>query len=151
MIRPMCQQDCGPVRSLFEECFKNPWSLRSIEEMIAGPASYNLIAEDEGQVVGYIGILAAADEADITNVAVRPDYRRQHIGTRLLTSLLQLAKEEGINCIYLEVRRSNEAARFLYEKAGFAPVGVRKGYYHNPKEDAVIMKIASPFSEAGAI
>ena len=111
----------------------------SIRAMFSEKGYWNLTARDDGSLVGYIGMKAVLDEADITNVAVDPDRRRQGIGKMLLRGLLAKAGELGIRRIFLEVRVSNTAARALYEQAGFRTVDVRKNYYEKPKEDAYIM------------
>lgn len=138
-IRPMEEGDSEAVSRLFAVCFSDPWSKESIEQNLQDAASRNLVAVQGEEILGYIGILAVLDEADITNVAVSPKCRRQGIGQKLLTQLLVSCREEGIRHIFLEVRRSNEAALGLYRRAGFQEIGVRKAYYSNPKEDAILM------------
>ena len=90
-------------------------------------------------MVGYIGVWKIVDEGHITNVAVSPDYRRMQIGSALLKNMLEITAEEGIVRHTLEVRTGNEAAIGLYEKFGFETAGVRKGYYEDNGEDALIM------------
>lgn len=138
-IRIMTREDCDQVYALFKDCFAHPWSADSIRDMFGQAGYHNLVALSEGRVIGYIGVLTVMDEGDITNVAVSPDFRRQHVADRLLSALIREAEDGGIRRIFLEVRRSNEAARSLYEKAGFVNTGIRKNYYDQPKEDAVIM------------
>lgn len=139
-IRAMEKEDSPMVRLLFEKCFSHPWSLQSIEDMSNHSGYLNLLAWQGQRLIGYAGILAAADEADITNVATDPDYRRRSVAHHLLQELLGKAHKKGIGAIYLEVRKSNQPAIKLYEKAGFIQEGVRKNYYQDPREDAVIMK-----------
>ena len=136
----MSENDCRKLLDLFRKCFTHPWSLQSIEDMFNHPGYINLLARQGDKIIGYAGILAAADEADITNVAVDPDYRRRQVAYQLVQSLLTKAGSEGIRFVYLEVRQSNNAAIKLYEKAGFKQEGIRKNYYDNPREDAIIMK-----------
>ena len=138
-IKKMSERDCGAVWELQKKCFSVPWSLESIREMFETEGYLNLTAWEDGVLAGYIGIKAVLDEADITNVAVDPDRRRQGIGKMLLRELLAKAGDMGIRRIFLEVRVSNTAARALYEQAGFRTVDVRKNYYEKPKEDAYIM------------
>lgn len=138
-IRIMTREDCDQVYSLFKDCFAHPWSACSIKEMFKQTGYHNLVALCKGRVIGYIGVLTVMDEGDITNVAVSPDCRRQHVADRLLSGLIKEARDGGIRRIFLEVRRSNEAARSLYKKAGFVNTGIRKNYYDQPREDAVIM------------
>ena len=139
-IRGMLKEDCPKVLVLFEKCFTHPWSLPSIKDMLCHTGYINLVACDGERIIGYAGILSAADEADITNVATDPDYRRRSVAYRLLQGLMDQARKEEIHFIYLEVRKSNQPAIHLYEKAGFKKEGIRKNYYPDPREDAVIMK-----------
>ncbi|MBQ9156179.1 MAG: ribosomal protein S18-alanine N-acetyltransferase [Eubacterium sp.] len=141
VITGMTREDAGQVYKLQKACFAAPWSYQSILEMFDRPGYLNLTAREEDRIVGYIGLLAALDQADITNVAVDPGYRRRGTGSRLLAALLGKARGEGIRQIYLEVRRSNLAAIRLYEQAGFTIIGERKKYYVNPDEDALIMAL----------
>lgn len=139
VIRTMSERDSSAVWELEKKCFSVPWSEESIHAMFSEKGYWNLTARDDGSLVGYIGMKAVLDEADITNVAVDPDRRRQGIGKMLLRGLLAKAGELRIRRIFLEVRVSNTAARALYEQAGFRTVDVRKNYYEKPKEDAYIM------------
>ncbi len=138
-IKKMSERDCEAVWELQKKCFSVPWSLESIREMFETEGYLNLTAWEDGVLAGYIGIKAVLDEADITNVAVHPDHRRQGIGKQLLEKLLRQAAAEGVCRIFLEVRTSNAAARALYEGAGFQIIDIRKNYYEKPKEDAYIM------------
>lgn len=139
VIRTMSERDSSAVWELEKKCFSVPWSEESIRAMFSEKGYWNLTARDDGSLVGYIGMKAVLDEADITNVVVDPDRRRQGIGKMLLRGLLAKAGDMGIRRIFLEVRVSNTAARALYEQAGFRTVDVRKNYYEKPKEDAYIM------------
>ena len=139
VIRTMSERDSSAVWELEKKCFSVPWSEESIRAMFSEKGYWNLTARDDASLVGYIGMKAVLDEADITNVAVDPNRRRQGIGKMLLRGLLAKAGDMGIRRIFLEVRVSNTAARALYEQAGFRTVDVRKNYYEKPKEDAYIM------------
>lgn len=138
-IKEMTREDSADVWELQKQCFSVPWSLDSIEAMFVTEGYHNLVARQGETLVGYIGIKAVLDEADITNVAVHPAWRRQGIGRKLLHGLLEDAAQRGIRRIFLEVRESNAAARKLYAQAGFLDVDKRKNYYEKPKEDACIM------------
>ena len=96
---------------------------------------------EDPEILGYAGILMVPDEADITKISVRKDMRRQGIGAALLEGLKARAPEHGIRKIFLEVRKSNEAAIRLYKKCGFIQVGERKRYYNDPVEDALVMVV----------
>lgn len=138
-MEKMRPQDCHEVWMLQRECFSVPWSEDSIESMMNVPGYHHLIIRQGERLVGYIGMKMVLDEADITNVAVAPDCRRQGLGRQLLGGLLEKARQEHIVRIFLEVRASNEAAFSLYEQAGFQQVDVRKNYYEKPREDARLM------------
>lgn len=100
-----------------------------------------LVAERDGQAVGYVGCQTVLDEGYITNVAVSPDCRRQGIGRALIEELAQRARAQGLSFVTLETRASNAPAIALYEGAGFDRVGMRKNFYTAPSEDAVLMTL----------
>lgn len=100
-----------------------------------------LVAERDGQAVGYVGCQTVLDEGYITNVAVSPDCRRQGIGRALIEELAQRARAQGLSFVTLEARASNASAIALYEGAGFDRVGMRKNFYTAPSEDAVLMTL----------
>lgn len=139
MITEMTEEDCAAVWELQKTCFSTPWSMESIREMFTTEGYLSLTARTDDSIVGYIGIKAVLDEADITNVAVHPQWRRRGIGQMLLTDLLGKAADRNVKRIFLEVRVSNEAALALYSQAGFQIIDKRKNYYEKPKEDAYIM------------
>ena len=91
--------------------------------------------------MGYAGLLAVLDEGYITNVAARPEYRRQGVASQLLDAFRRFGEGSGLSFLTLEVRASNTAARALYTKHGYAETGCRKNYYEHPKEDAIIMTL----------
>ena len=128
------------IAELEKICFNDPWSVNSISYELTNPLSLWFVALDGDRVAGYIGSQAVVDEADIMNVAVDPSYRRQGIAQGLIDALIAALKEKGVVCLFLEVRVSNEPAIELYGKNGFLQVGLRKNYYHNPKEDALILR-----------
>ena len=122
------------------ECFSVPWSREALLEELDNPYAHYVVCTDPaGNVVGYIGSRIVLDEADITNVAVRPQYRRQGIGLQLVTAMLGLMRHLGVTSVLLEVRESNLPAQNCYTRAGFNVVGRRKGYYELPKEAALLM------------
>lgn len=128
------------IAELEKACFSDPWSVNSITYELTNPLSVWFVAVDGERVVGYIGSQAVMDEADIMNVAVDPDYRRQGIAQGLIDHLVDALKQKSVCCLFLEVRASNTSAINLYDKNGFLQVGRRKNYYHNPKEDALILR-----------
>ena len=128
------------IAALETLCFSDPWSENSIASELKNPLSLWLVAEEEGCVLGYIGSQTVMGEADMMNVAVHPDLRRQGIAETLVTTLMDDLKEQGSRCLTLEVRATNIPAQKLYEKLGFRHVGTRPRYYRNPKEDAFILR-----------
>ena len=140
IITNMKPQHVAQVAELEKICFSDPWSEKSVASELDNALSLWLVAEDDGRVTGYIGSQTVMDESDMMNVAVHPDYRRQGIGEKLVSALVDALKEKGSHCLTLEVRVSNENAISLYKKLDFQQVGLRKNYYHNPKEDALILR-----------
>lgn len=138
-IREMKREDCQEVWNLQKQCFSIPWSMESLESMFRTKGYTSLIALDDQRIIGYVGMKAVFNEADITNVAVDLSERRQGIGKALIKELLIIADQQKLNRIFLEVRMSNEAAIRLYERVGFKKIDCRKNYYEKPREDAWIM------------
>ena len=136
----MKQIHVAQVAELEKLCFADPWSEKSIASELGIIWSYWVVALDGERVVGYIGSQSSADETDVMNVAVHPDYRRRGIAESLIEVLIRELKNRGSHALMLEVRDSNEPAIALYEKLGFQQVGLRKNYYHNPKEHARILR-----------
>ena len=140
IIRSMRAEDAAKVASLEAEIFSQPWSENAFLDSLRLPDTIFLVAE--GVIQGYIGMYLAVDEGEITNVAVDPACRRRGIGEGLLTEMKKRATDHKIARIVLEVRVSNEGAIRLYEKQGFSSVGIRRGFYEFPREDARIMVCA---------
>lgn len=129
--------DISDIASIEKSSFSTPWSEKAIKEsMDAGTVFY--VAHLNNNVVGYIGLSKIAGEGYVTNIAVLPEYRRLGIGKRILQYTVDNSKNE-LEFISLEVRASNSIAISLYEKLGFKNVGIRKRFYSNPVEDAIIM------------
>ncbi len=143
------KSDIEEIFQLEQLCFpEDPWSRASFETEIDNPLSIFFVARDDetGCMMGYGGMWLMHDVADITNIAVHPDYRREGIGGELLKLLIQIAKERNMSAITLEVRESNVPAQKLYESAGFVHCGNRKRYYQG-KEDARIMTLEFSHTE----
>lgn len=128
------------IAELEKVCFHDPWSERSIASEVTNSLSCWIVAMDGDKLAGYVGSQSVLGWADMMNLAVHPDYRRQGIGETLVSKLITQLKDRDVSCLTLEVRVSNTAARQLYEKLGFTEVGRRPGYYHNPREDALILR-----------
>ncbi len=128
------------IAELEKENFSDGWSLNSLKEEINNPnASYFVIRDDEnGKVVAAAGMITSIDTADIMNVSVKEEYRRKGLASKLLATLLEEGRKEGVKDFTLEVRENNHAARKLYEKTGFVFEGIRPKFYSNPTEGAAI-------------
>ncbi|MBP5414352.1 MAG: ribosomal protein S18-alanine N-acetyltransferase [Lachnospiraceae bacterium] len=138
-VRKMKKEDLDRVSQIEKECFSTPWSRDAFEDMIDNEAALYMVAEDNGYIVANCGVIVAAGEGDICNVAVDPSYRKRGIAKLLLTRIMEEAsKNMAVYAFTLEVRISNKAAISLYEKLGFVNEGIRPGFYTSPKEDAVI-------------
>ena len=137
---PLAHEHLGQAAEIERLCFSDPWSEKMLAEHLANPCSLTLAAVgDTGRLLGYVGLLAVVDEGYITNVAVRPDCRRHGVAAALLDALEAQGKERELAFLTLEVRQSNAPARALYEKLGYLQAGLRRNYYENPREDAIIM------------
>jgi len=140
IVRLAEERDIIPMAEMDILCFSAPWSEESFrKEITDNRLAFYIVAEIDGRMVGYAGLWGIVDEGHITNVAVHPDFRRKGIGEALITVLLSHTRENGILSHTLEVRASNEAAISLYMKFGFEPAGLRKNYYEDNGEDAIIM------------
>lgn len=129
------------VYEINQENFRTPWSLESITNELNNPLAKYIVAEDLStkRVVGFVGVWIIAGEGDITNIAVDSKYRKLRIGYNLLSELIKLCIRLNCDYLNLEVRVSNIAAQNLYSKLGFINKGVRRKYYIDNNEDAVIM------------
>ena len=136
----MSIDDIKNVVNVENDCFTTPWSKDSfLREITENEVALYLVAKIENVAVGYIGVWRIQNEGHITNVAVLPEYRGQHIGDMLMDELEKKALELEMIGITLEVRISNYGAQKLYTKHGYKPEGFRKKYYTDTNEDAVIM------------
>lgn len=141
-IIPMTAGHLDQVADIERICFSDPWSRRMLSEHLENECAATLVAlGEDGTVLGYAGVLVVVDEGYITNVAVRPEYRRQGVASQLLDVFRRFAEGSCLAFLTLEVRASNRAARSLYAKHGYAEVGCRKNYYEHPREDAIIMTL----------
>ncbi len=140
-IRPAVDADLPQLAELERQCFVIPWSLASLTLELADEVKTRMLvaAAPSGRVLGYISSWFILGEAEIHNIAVAPDFRRQGIGEELLNELLAVGKAEKISAFTLEVRPSNKKALELYRKSGFTECGRRKAYYPDTGEDAIIM------------
>ena len=140
-IIKMNESHVAQVAELEKICFGSAaWSEKSVASELTNALAFWLVAVDGSRVAGYVGSQTVCDETDMMNVAVHPDFRRQGIGEKLVEQLVTELKSIGSHALMLEVRVSNAPAIGLYEKMGFLQVGLRKNYYRNPKEDAMILR-----------
>ncbi len=140
IIRKMQPEDVPAIAALEAACFSEPWSEQAFLDALKQPEALMMTAIGMGNnSIGYCGIYLSADEGEITNVAVRPDYRKQGIADAILTEVLSEAWKRGAQTIYLEVRQRNIPAQKLYEKHGFVSCGIRKNFYRKPTEHAIVM------------
>ena len=141
-IVPMADCHIAPLAELERACFAHPWSEESLREELDNPLALFQVAEDEdGRVLGYVGVHFVADEGFITNVAVSPAARRRGVGRALLQALTDYGTTQRMYRITLEVRVSNTPAIALYEGMGYTRDGVRPGFYRDPTEDAAIYSL----------
>lgn len=139
-IRIMNENDAVEVAKISILSFSSPWSTESYIQEIKNPVALYLVAVINNNIVGFIGTWNVLDESHITNVAVHPDFRKQKIGSLLLKNLINTCeKQHNTSSFDLEVRANNIPAQKLYSKFGFKNNGIRKGYYTDNKEDAILM------------
>ena len=138
-IVPMDRSHIEQIAQLEKNCFSTPWTENMLTDALFDPQASFIVAEDgEGGVLGYAGLHAILDEGYIDNVAVEEAARRHGVASALLDVFCRFG-QANLAFLTLEVRASNAAAIALYQKHGFAQVGLRKNYYANPREDAIIM------------
>lgn len=139
MVREMLVEDLEQVMEIEQDLFSVPWTREGFFTFLTRENALFLVVEEKGKILGYCGLLMVLDEGDITNVAVKRDRQQEGIGNFLMESLIRLAADLGVTTIHLEVRAGNERAIRLYERVGFVRDGIRKKYYTDPTEDAVLM------------
>lgn len=133
--------DVDAVVRIETDAFTNPWSRETFLGLLDRPGLEIWVLDDARfGIVGYAVLWCILDQGELANMAVRPEHRRRGLGSFLLSRVLQVARERGIKTVFLEVRASNESALSLYDRFGFDEVGVRRGYYESPKEDARVLK-----------
>ena len=136
----MEEKDIDQILKVEHESFTTPWSRESFEnELTKNQFAVYIVFEEEKEVFGYCGMWLIADEAHITNIALLPQYRGKKLGEALLRKVIEVAKEKGAKSMTLEVRVTNYIAQSLYRKLGFQDGAIRKGYYTDNHEDALVM------------
>ncbi len=131
----------GRVMEIENRCFSQPWSEEDFLKLIDKPDSVCLVALAEGRVIGYSCCWIVIESAELGNIAVDPDYQCRLVGSKLLKETIKICRRRKVTAIFLEVRTSNRMAIELYEFFGFSRIGLQHGYYSQPEEDALIMKL----------
>lgn len=141
-LLPLDERHLSACAALECALFSEPWSEAALRSGLESPAGVFLAAETaDGVFAGYAGMQAAADEGYVANIAVEPRFQRRGCGRLLTQGLIQAARDAGCRFLSLEVRVSNGAAVALYQSLGFETMGVRRGFYQKPAEDAAIMTL----------
>ncbi|MCL5985636.1 MAG: ribosomal protein S18-alanine N-acetyltransferase [Actinobacteria bacterium] len=138
-IEPMMKDDLNEVAEMESRIFPSPWTRSQFKAEISNPFCHYMVAKMAGKVIGYVGFVGVEDEGYITNIAVEHGYRRKGVGTLLITHVFEKAIELGVKKLLLDVRRSNTNAQRFYRRFGFAEVSVRRRYYSDNLEDAIVM------------
>ncbi|MGE5397191.1 MAG: ribosomal protein S18-alanine N-acetyltransferase [Chitinophagales bacterium] len=139
VLREMKYKDLDQVLSIEKVSFPVPWSRESYQGELKNIFATYIVAEEGFLIIGYCGVWCIFDEAHITNIAVHPQRRGKNLGQLLMLKAMETAIAKGAHRMTLEVRPSNERALALYQRLGFEAVGLRKGYYSDNNEDAIIM------------
>jgi ribosomal-protein-alanine N-acetyltransferase len=147
IFRPMLAVDLDPVTVIEKASMPSPWSRELFEEELKRPAAHYFVVEEEGRVAGYMGYWEAPEEAHIINLAISPDFRGRGLGQGMIERCMAFARKRGARLATLEVRESNLAAQALYEKCRFKSIAIRKQYYSDNLEDAIVMIREIPESE----
>ncbi len=147
IIDIMKMEDVERVAELDKICFPTPWSISAYMSEVYNPSGFYIVARENNEIVGFAGEWIVMDEAHITTIGVAPEFRRRKIGERMLAALIDEALRRKASCILLEVRKHNHAAQSLYIKYGFEALAIRKGYYTNNQEDAIVMWLTDMKSE----
>jgi ribosomal-protein-alanine N-acetyltransferase len=140
VIEAMKLSDLDQIIEIEQASFTTPWSRQSfLHELLENERAIYLVYRDLDRIWGYIGMWVVMDEGHITNLAVHPTCRRKGVGRRLILRLEEVARENGVRHLTLEVRKTNYSAQELYRQLGFVPMGIRRQYYLDNQEDAIIM------------
>ncbi len=140
-LRKMKKEDVPRVMEIERECFPTPWQESAYYTEIANHSAYYIVACKEDEIVGYAGMWVIMDEAHITTLGVAREFRGTKVGEQLLVGLLDESIRRNARRATLEVRQSNHIAQNLYKKYGFVPAAVRRGYYTDNHENAIVMWI----------
>lgn len=139
MIRRMAPADLEQVADLERQCFAQNWSYGLLEAGLHSAYDWYYVFVQEERILGYCNLRILAGEGEVQRIAVLPRYRRLGVARKMMETMVTCARDGQVSAVSLEVRQSNLPARNLYESFGFRAEAVRKGYYRNPAEDALIM------------
>lgn len=139
MIRRMAPADLEQVADLERQCFTESWSYKLLEAGLQSDYDVYYVFQQEERILGYCNLRILAGEGEVQRIAVLPGYRRLGVARKMMEAMVTCARASLVSAISLEVRQGNLPARNLYESFGFRAEAVRKGYYRNPSEDALIM------------
>lgn len=138
-FREMLVEDLDQVVDIEQKLFSVPWTKEGFLTYLMKKDTMFFVVEEKERILGYCSMMTVLDEGDILNVAVRSDRQKEGIGQFLVDSMLRMAEMQGIRLVHLEVRQGNGTARRLYQRLGFKEDGLRRDYYENPVENAVLM------------
>ena len=141
-VRSIKETDVESVAKMEKLYFTDAWSEKSILETMQQAQAFVLVAEENEEIIGYCIVYFALDEAEIARIAVDASRRKQGVGQELLRATCRVGIQQGIERLLLDVRESNSAALNLYRSFGFVEDGIRKNFYENPKEHAVLMSMS---------
>ena len=136
----MTSSDVPEVARIETRAFSTPWSEETFNSLLKRSGVELWVAEWGDELAAYAILWKVLDEGELANIAVRSDLRGRGIGSGLLSRMLEVAEDSGVRSLYLAVRESNGLAREMYARRGFHEIGVRKGYYEGPREDARVLK-----------
>lgn len=138
-IRRARPDDASDIAEIEAACFSDPWGLKDVFSYVCSEDGMCFVATENDQVIAYVIGRIIPPEGEIYRIAVKAEKRQRGIGYRLLSYALKTERGRGLETVFLEVRSQNDAARALYRAHGFSEVGLRKAYYKNPDDDAIVM------------
>lgn len=141
-VRAAVPEDLEIVAEIEKEVFSEPWSLDGFKQALSSSDNVVLVISDETDIYGYLVLYTSMDEGELMTIAVRPGFRGYGLADKLVKAMVEEGRRRGLVNIFLEVRKTNEAARSLYRKNGFIAVGERKNFYRFPTEDAIIGRLS---------
>ena len=140
MIREAYETDIPAIAELEKLCFSDPWSQKSLRHTLLENGSLFLVAEEHGEVCGYLNSSCILDECSLNRICVAPQFQNRRIASKMMEKFIETCDSRNIEYIHLEVRESNLYAQRLYESFGFKALWIRLGFYQNPDEAAIVMQ-----------